>query len=1630
MSKLSARERNQLKRKARLESKKSKKKGKVELGPRGAAAPEGPVVSQTGVAVTEQPGQDAIVVEAKRADGREALFAISDGTWPFEGLVDALCVDLFDAAWEVRHGAGMALREILKHHGYGAGRVAGRPAAENQQRNQRFLEDVCVRLLCVFTLDRFGDFVSDHVVAPVRETCAQALGVASQFLTQPLLAATQSALLQLVERGAAGAVWEARHSGLSGLRYIVAVRRDMASLLVKGTLDAALAGLRDHDDDVRAVSAETLLPLVETLVTCQPTRIMDVINGVWAALTDLSDDLAASVASVMELLACLFSQASVRAAVIEAGQRDPERYAFAVLIPRLYPFFRHTIASVRRATLQTLLTFASMQAAGVAAASDLTGGVAGLALHQELPPWVDSACLRLVLQNMVLEADPRILALSAELWAALLRQCRARALQQDAGAAASYVAALLTPAVLHSVFRLATTPIGMPLPREALYDPRSGDGRGSGAAHNVDTPMLQQDMGLITRETIMQCRVHTGSALGQLAAAWPTWAQAIGDIVLAGLRSGWALQTQIAGVVVEEYVMAERRRPLDSGQADAPAALELMVREPALAAPDVVARLADAVADTLGGAAHVAGVVYHDMRPALARMHDDCALVLAAFAGAGKLAAGEVPAVGPDGFTADAAQQVCGATFDRLLALVKPRVLTGPVKSALLERRQRLLASVEYYQRLEQQLTVATAAALAGAAIAVGRLPAKLNNILRAVMAATKLESSVLLQSRAATAIARMAALCYCSDQQPPRTGPADKMIRNVATLVCSDPWSTPVFAQRAQQTEAMLVLEMVQREQAQRDLRQQQQQQQKGGSSNGAANGDAMMAAAATASAQASQRKRRGKGGAPEEPAVPLVQAAALTEDQEREQAARVVVGGAEAALAATARLFGPRLFETMPNLWACVADPLAAVYGPAPADGQQPTIDSAVLDAADARFAEDAASAQAAIDALRVLLALAPALDAALRPAYLGGSLGWVMAALRCRFSAVRHIAARALAELCVVARVEAMQALVQTVLPSLGDTTRTHRRQGVAEAVYYVVQRLGEDVLPYVTFLMVPVLGRMSDADEQTRLVCTNCFAQLLKLVPLEADIPDPPGISAELAARREHERRFLSQLMDPAKLEPFRIPVKINATLRKYQQEGVDWLAFLNKYELHGILCDDMGLGKTLQTICILASDHFNRRQRFAADSAAHSQPLPSLVVCPPTLIGHWEQEIRAFAEGLSPLSYAGPPAERRALLPRIAAADVVVMSYDVVRNDIELLAAQSWNYCVLDEGHCIKNGRTKLTQAVKRVRAHRRLILSGTPVQNNVVELWSLFDFLMPGFLGSERQFNELYTKPILASRDAKQMSTAQTAGEHALQQLHKQVLPFLLRRMKEDVLQDLPPKIIQDYYCELSPLQRFLYEEFANASHRVLIFCQHREMIERIEQDLFQRHMPQVTYRRVDGTVEARRRQDIVTQFNADPSIDCLLLTTHVGGLGLNLTGADTVIFVEHDYNPAMDLQAMDRAHRLGQTRVVNVYRLITRNTLEEKIMGLQAFKLHMANTIVNQQNAGLASMNTDQLLDLFNVSPPTAAAAAGPKRDQHAADGASKSMAKALEGLEDLWDASQYEDEYNLDSFVSSLQQ
>lgn len=227
----------------------------------------------------------------------------------------------------------------------------------------------------------------------------------------------------------------------------------------------------------------------------------------------------------------------------------------------------------------------------------------------------------------------------------------------------------------------------------------------------------------------------------------------------------------------------------------------------------------------------------------------------------------------------------------------------------------------------------------------------------------------------------------------------------------------------------------------------------------------------------------------------------------------------------------------------------------------------------------------------------------------------------------------------------------------------------------------------------------------------------------------------------------------------------------------------------------------------------------------------------------------------------------------------------------------------------------------------------------------------------------------------------------------------------------------------------------------APPQHRCLIFCQMKMMIDVIETDLFKAMMPTVTYMRLDGTIDAQRRHAVVQTFNDDPSIDCLLLTTHIGGLGLTLTGADTVIFVEHDWNPMKDLQAMDRAHRLGQKRVVNVYRLITKGTLEEKIMGyvclfllgyrthiycrLQRFKLNIANSVVTQQNSGLDSMDTDLVLDLFRHTTEEEDADAAKKKP--AAGRGTLSQKDILNGLEELHGDEEYAD-MNLESFMSSL--
>ncbi|KUL90479.1 hypothetical protein ZTR_00231 [Talaromyces verruculosus] len=1573
--------------------------------------------------------------------------------WPYERMCEFLEVDLFDPNWEIRHGAAMGLREVIRVQGSGAGRLLGKSRTENDLLNRQWLDDLACRLLCVFMLDRFGDYISDNVVAPIRETVGQTLGAVLSHLPSKSVIQVYRILHRIImlrELGLERPIWEVCHGGMIGLRYLVAVRKELLikdAKIMDGVLEAVMKGLADFDDDVRAVSAATLIPIAEELVTSRQGSLSALINIVWDCLSNLQDDLSASTGSVMDLLAKLCTFPEVLDAMKANAADDPEA-SFANLVPRLYPFLRHTITSVRLAALRALTTFLRLD-------------------DQDSNAWVDGKAMRLIFQNLLVERNEGVLKLSLEVWYDLIKALDARNL---------FTAETLSSSV-QPLITLATGPFGVPrypIPMNAslfikpsgvayafshpqtpgrksspLNASESGKGRRRKSekkevpppsAHNVDGHMLSGDIDLVGLDTMVRSKIFAAQALGQFLFMWDSKdLPSLWESIVSGLTSPGSSSQLAAAMIVEEY--AKR-----AGAAGKYTSLLCENLRPIIET------------DRPGW--------YSDIACYLQITRAQCHSLLNAFRDHAHVPSGRLPTLavvvqgdpeaGPNAFSINDAEKVVGPDFERLKKSLTPAQRVTALQ-VLNDTRSSAETSIEEARNIKDQRDLRIRAATAGALVALQDIPKKPSHIIKGMMDSIKNEENSELQQRSASAIVSLIEYYTTATKR----GPVDKVIGNLVKYCCVDTSETPEFHPNAHLEKSILSLR---KEEDRRDH----------------------------------------------------VDAAKF----EREaRAARIMRRGAKEALEQLATKFGSELLEKIPNLAALIERPLReALEGDLPANIREPNNELG----------------QEAVDGLSTLRALLPKFHPGLHP-WVIKLMPVIAKSLQCELSVIRYAAAKCFATICSVITVEGMTMLVEKVLPTVNNASDVHHRQGAVECVYHLIHVMEEGILPYVIFLIVPVLGRMSDSDNDVRLLSTTSFATLVKLVPLEAGIPDPPGLSEELLKGRDRERKFMSQMLDPRKIEPFEIPVAIKAELRSYQQEGVNWLAFLNRYHLHGILCDDMGLGKTLQTLCIVASDHHMRAEEYARTQKPELRKLPSLIVCPPTLSGHWQQEIKQYAPFLNCVAYVGPPSQRSQLRGELEKADIVITSYDICRNDTQVFTPINWNYCVLDEGHLIKNPKAKITLAVKQLISNHRLILSGTPIQNNVLELWSLFDFLMPGFLGTEKVFLDRFAKPIAASRFSKSSSKEQEAGALAIEALHKQVLPFLLRRLKEEVLNDLPPKILQNYYCDPSDLQRKLFEDFSKkeqkdlqskmgsteksakehifqalqymrrlcnspalvikeghkqyddvqkylstknshirdishapkltalrdllvdcgigvdpntegeldtgasyvSPHRALVFCQMKEMLDIVQEDVLKKMLPSVQYLRLDGSVEATKRQNIVNQFNTDPSYDVLLLTTSVGGLGLNLTGADTVIFVEHDWNPQKDIQAMDRAHRIGQKKVVNVYRLITRGTLEEKILSLQRFKIDVASTVVNQQNAGLNTMDTDQLLDLFNLGEtaegaekPVPEGAAGNEVDMVDIDGEVKEKGKKgwLDDLGELWDDRQYQEEYNLDSFLATM--
>lgn len=1589
---------------------------------------------------------------------------VLDGVeWPFERLCDFLKVDLFDPSWEVRHGAAMGLREVIRIHGAGAGRCRSKSRNENDERNRKWLDDLACRLCCVLMLDRFTDYSSDTSVAPIRETVGQTLGSVLFHFPAESVHAIYRILYRMVMQQDLPLdqhVWPICHGGMVGLRYVVAVRKDLLMKdgdMIDGIIQAVMKGLGDRDDDVRSVSAATLIPMAKEFITQRPGELNGLINIVWEGLADLSDDLSASTGKIMDLLAILCSFPEVLTAM-KASAAEDEAKSFTVLVPRLYPFLRHTITSVRLAVLKALMTFAKLDA-------------------ESAQGWLNGRLLRLIFQNLLVERDQETLESSFELWTALVSS-----LGRNPAALAMEFATHVTP-----LMELSLHPIGHqrdPIPMDATlffkpsggtYAPLAGapqslrrpspsDGgerankrrRKSNKAeepalsqtHDLDGRMMTGDIDLVGMETLVRSRIYAAKAMGFIMSRVPMTEMREYDNNITNAFSSAFSSTQLAGcMIVDEY------------------AKNCDISEPC-------ARFAAPLLNIVDGARPP---MYRDLVSKMRAIRSQCGQLLNLFREYGKISSSKLPLLavvvqgeaeaGPGAFSMANAEKVVGDDFERLKKAMAPgqRLIASEM---LDENRDALSKLIEEAKALKESRDARVKAAAACSLVAMKHVPKKPSPLIKAIMDSIKVEENLELQVRSASTIARLVQHFTESG----RRGPADKVVSNLVKFSCMEVAETPEFSNHFFKTDVVLSMHK-EEDRAEHD-----------------------------------------------DPAKFAREA----------KQARIIRRGAKEALQILAKIYGPTLLEAVPSLRNAMEEPLLRAFsGDLPAEAKDP----------------GQTFGQEIIDAISVIRTMTPTIHTALHP-FIMQQVPLVIKALHSELSVFRYMAAKCMATICSVITVEGMTALVEKVLPSINNPLDLQFRQGATEVIYHLIAVMGDAILPYVVFLIVPVLGRMSDSHDEIRLIATTSFATLVKLVPLEAGIPDPPGLSQELLKGRDRERTFIAQLLDPKKVEPFQLPVAIKAELRSYQQDGVNWLNFLRKYHLHGILCDDMGLGKTLQTLCIVSADHHERAEEYAKTGNPDMRRLPTLIVCPPTLSGHWQQEIKTYAPFLSVTAYVGPPQERKALKDTLDKPDIVITSYDVCRNDIEVLHQYNWNYVVLDEGHLIKNAKAKTSIAVKRLASNHRLILTGTPIQNNVLELWSLFDFLMPGFLGAEKVFADRFVKPISASRFSKASSKEQEAGALAIEALHKQVLPFLLRRLKEEVLNDLPPKILQNYYCDLSDLQRKLFEDFSkresqkiaqdagrddkeakqhifqalqymrklcnspamvmkpnhpkyedtqrilakgNTSledpvhapkltalrdllvdcgigtdadahelyqpikpHRALIFCQMKEMLDMVQNTVLKSMLPGVTYLRLDGSIEANRRQDIVNKFNSDPSYDCLLLTTSVGGLGLNLTGADTVIFVEHDWNPQKDLQAMDRAHRIGQKKVVNVYRLITRGTLEEKILSLQRFKIDVASTVVNQQNAGLATMDTDQILDLFNVGdtgpgliqekpdPKSGAAGTGGPafegREEDMVDietGDVRQPGKKaawLEDLGELWDNRQYEESFDLDGFLKTM--
>ena len=517
------------------------------------------------------------------------------------------------------------------------------------------------------------------------------------------------------------------------------------------------------------------------------------------------------------------------------------------------------------------------------------------------------------------------------------------------------------------------------------------------------------------------------------------------------------------------------------------------------------------------------------------------------------------------------------------------------------------------------------------------------------------------------------------------------------------------------------------------------------------------------------------------------------------------------------------------------------------------------------------------------------------------------------------------------------------------------------------------------------------------------------------------------SEEISVEKSRDFRALIRQMHTIEDSDCEIPASLSGVLREYQKTGYRWMETLCANGFGGILADDMGLGKTLQVIAFLAA-HYDAGSASSssgnscgsAGAGALPEKLRTLIVCPASLVYNWENEFHRFAPGLPVRTIAGSAQERHMMLSALPPQVILITSYDLLKRDQEFYAPIPFNYEFIDEAQFIKNAGTQAAKAVKSVNSSFRMALTGTPVENRLSELWSIFDYLMPGYLYSYEKFRREIETPVVQNGDA-----------DALARVQKMIAPFVLRRLKKDVLKDLPDKIERGMVARMEKEQKELYEahvqrlkilldkqtpaEFdrskiqilaeltklrqlccdpsllyegykggsakldlcmelvqnaVEGGHKILLFSQFTSMLDIIAGALEEKG---IRYYMLTGATPKTERMRLVNTFNAESSaVPVFCISLKAGGTGLNLTAADIVIHYDPWWNTAAQNQATDRTHRIGQKNVVNVYKLIAQDTIEDNIVKLQERKQELADQVLGGSDVAAPTFNKEELLELL----------------------------------------------------------